>query len=479
VLKKLDILIIKAFIGPFVATFFITLLVLVMQFFWLYIDDFVGKGLSTGIIFEFIWYQSATLVPLALPLAVLLSSLMTFGNLGESYELVAIKSAGISLLRFMQPLFFVTLFICGVAFMFANFIMPIANLKSRTMLSDIYYAKPAFNIKEGTFYNATEDFAIKIGKKEANDSVVRDVIIYEKGTSLQDNFLIAQSAVMSITENKRFLQLKLRNGWRYQERGERGMPNTEYIRLGFKEYKKQFDLSSLGVKRTADSVNKTNQRMLSMRQLSKAIDSIERGEKAWAKRTNADVLSPLSFIKYLDSNWQVPAKYTVLKTKKFVVPDSLKLVVQQDVTAQIANLKTSNEVSVQQYKDRQKDLRLHQIEWHRKISLSLACLVLFIIGAPLGSIIRKGGLGSPLVLSIVFFMVFYFLGTMGEKFAKEGAIHPFTGMWLSTFILVPIGLFLTYKAMRDSQLFNKEFYTRFLRKLKAIAGNRKALSKAS
>ena len=169
-LKKLDKLIIKAFIGPFVATFFITLLVLVMQFFWLYIDDFVGKGLGPEVILEFIWYQSATLVPLALPLAVLLSSLMTFGNLGESYELVAIKSAGISLLRFMQPLFVITIFICGIAFLFSNYIMPVANLKSRTMLSDIYYAKPAFNIKEGTFYSATSDFALKIGRK-ANGAV--------------------------------------------------------------------------------------------------------------------------------------------------------------------------------------------------------------------------------------------------------------------------------------------------------------------
>src|SRR5215203_2306385 len=166
VIKKLDILVIKAFIGPFIATFFITLMVLVMQFFWLYIDDFVGKGLSVPLILEFIMYQSTSLVPLALPLAVLLSSLMTFGNLGESYELVAIKSAGISLLRFMRPLFLLSIGICGIAFLFSNNIMPVANLKSRTMLSDIYYAKPAFNIKEGTFYSATSDFAIKIGKKE-------------------------------------------------------------------------------------------------------------------------------------------------------------------------------------------------------------------------------------------------------------------------------------------------------------------------
>jgi lipopolysaccharide export system permease protein len=381
---------------------------------------------------------------------------------------VAIKAAGISLLRFMQPLFFVTILICGVAFLFSNFIMPVANLKSRTMLSDIYYAKPAFNIKEGTFYNATEDFAIKIGKKEPNDSVVRDVIIYEKGSSLQDNFLIAQSAVMSVTENKRFLQLKLKNGWRYQERGDRGMPNTEYIRLGFKEYKKQFDLSSLGVKRTADSVNKTNHKMLSMRQLGNAIDSLNKQQAESRNSIKNEVLASLTFIKYLDSNWKPASKKTTVKSFSVLIPDSLKNVLQQKVSGQVSGMRMSNEIAMQQYKERQKELRLHKIEWHRKISLSLACLVLFIIGAPLGSIIRKGGLGSPLVLSIVFFMVFYFLGTMGEKFAKEGFVYPFSGMWLSTFILIPVGLFLTYKAMSDSQLFNKEYYLKAVRKLRSL-----------
>src|SRR5258705_7070419 len=276
--KKIDKLIIKAFIGPFIATFFITLLVLSMQFFWLYIDDFVGKGLGTDVIFEFIWYQSAVLVPLALPLAILLSSLMTFGNLGESFELVAIKSAGISLLRFMQPLFFVSLFVCGIAFLFSNYVIPIANLKSRTLLADIVYAKPAFDLKEGVFYDKISGFAIKIGKKEANDSIIRDVIVYEQSNPLQDNFIIAKSGVMRVWANKRFLEFNLKDGWRYQERGDKyGGQKSDYIRLGFKEYKRQFDLSSLGFSRlTPDSVNKNNERVYSMRQLNKAIDSFEK-----------------------------------------------------------------------------------------------------------------------------------------------------------------------------------------------------------
>src|ERR1700741_2081693 len=218
-----------------------------MQFFWLYIDDFVGKGLGTKVIFEFIWYQSAVLVPLALPLAVLLSSLMTFGNLGESFELVAIKSAGISLLRFMRPLFFISLLVCGIAFMFSNYIIPVANLKSRTLLTDIVYAKPSFDLKEGVFYDKINGFAIKIGKKEANDSVIRDVIVYEQGNSMQDNFIIAKSGIMRVTDNKRFLEFNLKDGWRYQERGNiYELGNTGYIRVGFKEYKKRFDLSTWG-----------------------------------------------------------------------------------------------------------------------------------------------------------------------------------------------------------------------------------------
>ena len=465
-IKKLDKLIIKAFIGPFIATFFITLMVLVMQFFWLYIDDFVGKGLSTGVILEFIWYQSATLVPLALPLAVLLSSLMTFGNLGESYELVAIKSAGISLLRFMRPLFFITLLICGVAFAFANNIMPVANLKSRTMLTDIYYAKPAFNIKEGTFYSATPDFSIKIGKKEANDSVIHDVIIYEKGSALQDNFIVAQSAIMTTTENKRFLQLKLKNGWRYQEQGERGGLNSEYVRLGFAEYKKQFDLSSLGLKRTADSVYQTNQRMLSMRQLEKAIDSMQKNKNIAIYGMGSEVMGYYAFNRWIDSTWQKGDTALAGPTLAATLSDSLKKILLPRVASQLSSIRVNNEVALSQYNEKQRDLRLHKIEWHRKISLSLACLVLFMIGAPLGSIIRKGGLGSPMVFSIIFFMVFYFLGTTGEKFAKEGAWLPVAGMWFSTAVLVPVGIFLTYKAMRDSQLFSKEFYSLALKRFR-------------
>jgi lipopolysaccharide export system permease protein len=443
-----------------------------MQFFWLWIDDFVGKGLSTRIILEFTWYQTAALVPLALPLAVLLSSLMTFGNLGESFELVAIKSAGISLIRFMRPLFIVSLFLCFLAFLFANYVMPVAVLKSKTLLGDIYITKPAFELREGVFYNKIEGFAIKVGKKE-NDSIIHDVIIYEKGGSLQDNFIVAKNGLMRITDNRRFLEMKLFDGWRYEERGERYSNNSpDFIRLGFKEYTKEFDLSSLQFRKTSDSLYQNNQQMRNMKQLDYAIDSLKRDLVKLRLRTNKEVLAFFQFNKYLDSGWKKRDTLTFQPVKNFnaLIPDSLRSAINEKAYNQAVSAKSVNDILVAEYESKKKDLRLHQIEWHRKVALSLACLVLFLIGAPLGSIIRKGGLGTPLVFAIIFFMVFYFLSNTGQKFAKEGAMSPFMGMWLSTFVLVPIGVFLTYKALEDSQLFNKEFYFRLKKNLSKLFG---------
>lgn len=472
--KKLDKLVIKAFIGPFLATFFITLLVLVMQFFWLWIDDFVGKGLDTTVILEFIMYQSAVLVPLALPLAVLLSSLMTFGNLGETYELVAVKSAGISLLRFMQPLFFVVILICGVAFIFGNYMIPVANLKARTLLGDIVYAKPAFDLKEGVFYDKINGFSIKVGKKEDNDTVIRDIIIYEQASGMQDNFIVAKEGVMRISDSKRFLEFHLKNGWRYQERSSPGTTATEYIRMGFKEYNKQFDLSSFQFQRSADSINKDNYRMLSMRQLDVAIDSMQKQNDQLGKKVKNEVFVQAPFSRFTDSVNSVKGSgKTTAKTFDELIPDSIRSTIQQRAAGKASALFASNVNLISFYDQEQKLFRRYKIEWHRKISLSLACLVLFLIGAPLGSIIRKGGLGNAMISSIIFFMLFYFISNTGEKFVKEGQWGAFTGMWLSTFVLLPIGLFLTYKAVHDSQILNKEFYTGIIRSLKSIRRRRR------
>jgi lipopolysaccharide export system permease protein len=338
------------------------------------------------------------------------------------------------------------------------------------MLGDIATAKPAFDLKEGVFYDKIRGFAIKIGRKESNDSVIRDVIVYEQNNTLQDNFIIAKSGVMRISDNKRFLEFNLRDGWRYEERGDKyGSPRSDYIRLGFKEYKKQFDLSSFQIDWTNDSVNKNNERVYSMRQLDKAIDSLQRENKQFAHHLRTELYTSLPFVLYIDSikrkEFPVDTAARVKKAKSFeeLIPDSARQSIHDRALGDVTSLKASVEATMLNLKEKERNLRKHKIEWHRKIVLSLACLVLFLIGAPLGSIIRKGGLGTPLIFAIVFFMVFYFSTTTGEKFAKENTLTPFTGMWLATFLLVPVGIFLTYKAMRDSQLFNKEWYNRFVR----------------
>lgn len=469
-IKKLDRLIIRAFVGPFFATFLISLFVLVMQFFWLYIDDLVGKGLDVFTIARLIGYVSAFNVPLALPLALLLSSIMTFGNLGESFELVAIKSSGISLLRFMRPLLIVTIFISGIAFLFSNNIIPVVNLKLNALKYDIIVTKPAFDIKEGIFYDKLEGFVIKLGKKEKDDSTIRNVIIYEKATGLQDRMLVAESGIMSVTPDKRFLQFKLFNGWRYEENGPRGVLNTEFIRLGFKEYKKLFDLSSFKMNKTEDSLFKYDAKMLSVRQLGIAIDSMKRMDSLFYKRGQREIAPYFTFSRYQDSNWKSVAGLPPTKAHSFdeLIADSLRSSINDRAISQINSIKTASQLLFNDYADKQNALRKHFIEYNRKFTLSVACLVLFMIGAPLGSIIRKGGLGTPLLFAIVFFVLFHLLNTFGEKFAKQQVTSVGFGMWLSTMVLVPIGIFLTSKALSDSQLFNKEFYFRFFKKVKGI-----------
>jgi lipopolysaccharide export system permease protein len=473
VIKKLDKLILKAFVGPFIATFFITLFVLVLQFFWLYIDDIVGKNIDLIIIAQLMAWLSATLVPLAIPLAVLLSSIMTFGNLGETFELVAIKSAGIPLLRFMRPLLITSLFICGIAFLFNNYIIPVATLKLNTLKYDIIIAKPAFDIKEGVFYDKIDGYVIKIGKKEKNGTL-RNVIIYEKNYNLQDNITVADSGQMKVSADKRFLEFYLYSGWRYSEKGDRVTTNTDFIRLGFKDYKKVFDLSSFKIQKTEDSVFKDNWRMLSIRQLDKAIDSLEKTTNSYHQKIMRETAPNLAFQKYLDSNWStVKANTKHVKSFSQIIPDSIRSNIIETGIGQVNAVKSTLEINAAEYTSKRKDLRLHLIEWHRKFTMSIACLVLFLIGAPLGSIIRKGGIGTPLVFAVAFFVLFFLLNNFGEKFVKQDVMQPMAGMWMATFILLPIGIFLIFKAMRDSQLFNQEFYFRSFRRIRSFVNDRK------
>lgn len=466
-IKKLDILIIRSFIGPFIAAFAISLFVLTMQFFWLYIDDLVGKGLDLLTVLKLIGLVTLFWVPTALPLALLFSSIMTFGNLGESFELVAIKAAGIPLLRFMRPLLIITFFICGLAFLFANNIIPVTQLKLASLKYDIIVSKPSVHIKEGVFYDKIDGYIIKLGRKEKNDSIVHDVVIFEKVYSLQDNILIADRGIMRLTPDKRFLEFILIDGWRYQEKGVRNVTNTEFNRMGFKEYKKVFDMKSFQMNKSGDSAF-YDPKMLSVRQLNTAIDSLKHSDSIYLKKSKTEVSPYLRFARYEDSNW-IPVKNPLPKTTPAqLFSDSINQFLIDAAANQLATVKGTIHVMATDQTEKLASLELHEIEWHRKFTLSAACLVLFLIGAPLGSIIRKGGLGTPLVFAIIFFVVFHLFNTFGEKFVKSGQTNPLAGMWLSTFVLIPVGVFLTYKAMGDSQLFNREFYYRAYKKLRVF-----------
>jgi lipopolysaccharide export system permease protein len=442
-----------------------------MQFFWLYIDDFVGKGLDLFTLGQLTGYLAASFVPLALPLALLISSIMTFGNLGESFELVAIKSAGIPLFRFMRPLLIVSILIGFISFLFGNYIIPVANLKSNTLKYDIIVSKPAFDIKEGVFYDKIDGYVIKIGKKEKDGSTIRNVIIYEKNYGLQDYSMVAESGTMRVSDDKKFLEFNLKNGWRYQEKGNRLTTNTEYIRLGFKEYKKILDLSSFEMNKTSDTAFQDHYKMLSIRQLGKSIDSMKKTDVYYQRKNEAEITPYFSFAKYADSTWPLVDKKNLKAVKSFdeILPDSAESFVLDRVASQLASVRSTAELMLEDYKGKLKERRTYTAEWHRKLTLAFACVVLFLIGAPLGSIIRKGGLGTPLVFAVIFFVIFHLLNTFGEKFVKEAVMPPVLGMWLSAIILIPVGIFLTFKAMRDSQLFNQEFYYRTFRKFRTFA----------
>jgi lipopolysaccharide export system permease protein len=474
--KKLDKLILKAFVWPFIATFFITLFVFMMQILWKYIDDLVGKGLDMLTLTKFLIYASATLVTLAMPIAILLSSIMTFGKLGENFELVAIKSSGISLLRFMRPLFFVTILLSGVAFLFANYIAPVANLKFAVIYHDIYEKSPAFDLKDGVFYNGFSGYSIKVDKKDADRSTLHKVLIYEQSNGVQDNTIISESGKMAISADKKFLEFRLENGNRYEENGTFNSTKNEFINLGFKEYNKLFDLSQLNLQKTSDSLFMNNIRMKTMRQLNVDLDSLKKVPDSLYKRNKSLLASYVKYSKFKDSvppekevavaKEKVPAKK--VNTFEALIPDSLQTLVFNQTLSDVSNARNVLQMASVDYKSQNADFTYHKIEWHKKLSLSIACLVLFFIGAPLGSIIRKGGLGMPLVMALLFFMIFYLLNIFGEKFTKDHVLIPIIGMWLPVIVLSPVGFFLTYKAMHDSQLFNKEYYYRFFKTVKSV-----------
>lgn len=463
-MKKIHLLIVKAFIRPFIVTFFIVMFVLLMLFLFKYIDDLIGKGFEWYVILQLLWYASATNVAMALPLAMLLSSIMTFGNLGENYELVAIKSAGVSLNSAMRPLLvLVTLMSIG-AFLFSDYMLPVANLKMGSLLYDVRNQKAAFLIEEGIFNNSIQGYSIRVQKKDKDGRTLHNLIIYDQTASNGNvSTIIAKSGLMYKIDNDRTLVLELKDGVRYEEsQGDKGYdPRRRFTRFRFKETEQKFDLSAFKMQRTDENLFKSNYAMLNLRQLGyyrdstqKTLDSITRGYTRYTLPGYRLYSGSLKSLPKVDAAKVQDYQRSISE----IIPSSELNNITSNAISEARGISDNLGTRGEEFKEYEKGIRRYIIEYNRKFTLSISCLILFSIGAPLGAIIRKGGLGLPVVMSIIFFLIYHIISTIGEKSAKEGTISPIAGMWIAIVVLAPVGAFLTYKATSDSALFDLEYY---------------------
>ena len=452
-MKKIHLFIIRSFLGPFVATFFITIFLLLMQFLWKWIDDLVGKGLEISEIGELLFFASVRFVPLALPISMLLASVMTFGALGEKSELVAMKSAGMSLRRIMNPLIVFVFFVSIGSFLFSNYVMPIANLKSGSLLYSIQKQKPALNIKVGVFYNGIEGYSIKVDEKSDDGQTLKNIIIYNHtNRNGNDNIIIAKSGSMRLTKNERFLEFKLFDGYSYlQEKEERGKRINPHRTTKFKEDLILFDLSAFDFKRTSAKLYKGHYAMLNNQQLSNAIDSLNTKLNQKTELIKENVIEKYNF-----NILEEPNNKILLSTDSTTFH---KARVYDYTLNKLRTLKSIANSNKSDLEYRQYIIRKHKIEWHRKIALAIACIILFLIGSPLGTIIRKGGFGMPVMVSVFFFVFYHVINIIGEKAAKEATLSPIEGMWLANLVFLPIAIFLIYKTSRNITLFDISQYT--------------------
>ena len=446
-----------------------------MQNVWKYIDDLIGKGLEWPIILEIILYIIPTLVPLVLPLAILLSCLMAFGKLGENYELTALKSSGISLYSIMRPLFFVVCIMSIGAFLFSNHVIPYSNMKFKTLLYDIMNKKLALNIREGIFFNDIEGYSIKVNHKDEDGRVLKDVLIYDHSEKMGNTKVIkAERGSMYSSDNNRYLYLELYNGYSYEEvdpKNPKKRINLPFKRSNFKSEKIRFDLSSFQLERSDEERYSNVAQFMNLNQLQKNTDSLQ--------KSIDDKL--LSFNKKLRSTYRFHTIDTLIKSNTQPKLFNLKTLPNRKknrVIKAAANLARSNKSFIYNTQRelifKHKKLKKSSIEWHRKFTLSLACILMFLIGCPLGAIIRKGGLGMPVIISILFFLVYHISSITGEKSALQGVITVSQGMWISSLILGPLGLFLTINSGRDASFFELNFNQKFLLRLKQLWAQKKS-----
>ena len=466
----------KSFAGPFVATFFISMFVLIMQFLWRMIDELVGKGLEFSVIAEFLFDVSLTLVPMALPLAVLLSSIMTFGSLGENYELIALKSAGVSLYRIMKPLIVLIVLLTVGAFLFSNNVLPYANLKMQSLLYDIRRQKPEMSFKEGIFTNSLEGYSIKIDRINKETGMMYDMLIYNhKEGNGNCEVTKADSGMMISDVKNNKMKLILYNGHSYTDEGMKNAKARRtfpFRRIKFDVETVMIDLPGSELKRTDENAFRSASMMMNLKQLDDTIGSMRRFIVT-KKSGDAKRLLTSNYRRSKNSNAQQDSVLIEESKEMYNNPDSLfQTFDPEERQRAISNalqyardVKQRVQDDVHYYEGQELSVRKCQIEWYRKFTLSFACFIFFFIGAPLGAIIRKGGLGMPVVVSVLLFIIYYIISMMGERSAREAAISPAVGMWISAFILLPLGIVLTYKSVTDSEMMSTESYKMFFTKL--------------
>lgn len=478
--KKLSVLLLKSYIGPFVVTFLVAMFIFEMQFIWVYLDELLGKGLSGWVIFKLLLFASARLINMALPLAILMSSIMTMGALAENNEMTAMKSAGVSLFRMMRPLIFFSIGISLTAFVFANNIWPVANLKFRTMLFSILKQKPALNLTDGVFYNGIEGVSIRAGRNDQETGELTDVLIYDHrgGEKANRTVIRAKTGSMAQTSDKRYLILTLNNGYSYDEQRDKKArdPKHALIEGRFEKMELRMDLSSLAFTADNEEVMKNPAEMMSVVQLDQAIDSLyhvidtvklqfsanntrlmdrrfKRVSPAEARVRSGIRVGKLEVIDTLAT-----ASVDDKRDSMMVAPAHLFAMLgidEQGKAMQLAkeNTRKAKDLAQRQHdeiRSRIKNVNRHKIEWHRKFFLAVVCLVLFFIGAPLGAIIRKGGIGIPTLIALGLFVFYQLLTMAGERMAKNQFIEPWVGMWISTVVLLPLSVWIMWHAMRES-----------------------------
>lgn len=456
--KKLHLLLIRSFLPPFFVTLFVsTFLFFLVEIVITYLDDFVGKGLSTWVLTQLFTYAFLAIVPKCIPLAVLLASIMTMGNLAENYELAAMKSSGISLFRIFYPLILLMVSIAAMTFVFNNYVLPKLMLESQSLLFDIRQTKPSVNIKEKIFYNQIENISIRVEKKYKDGHSLKGILIYDHSQGAGNNIqLYADSGYMFTTTDTNYLVIRLFNGSRYENiQNENSYRTFPLSIMHFKEMEINIDLTGFKLKRTDKELFKQNHEMMNIWQISEEIDSLDRivevHHQAIYKQLRfyffANTLAADSLGKCVPVH---SAMKKLSKTDKRLLQE-MKLNHWRSLDAFLESERLVIDGLMRR-------LAEYKVAWHERLVISMACIVLFFVGAPLGSIIRKGGLGLPVVVATLFFIVYMILTDSMRSMAIELILHPTLAMWTPLLVFLMIGIFLTYKAANDSVLFDIDWY---------------------